>query len=151
MRRRGCRRNGWSRPWYWLVVSVLVLGGQSGLRAQERPDNTRSSLAELKRILLEAETLSNEQLQRLLSYESEIRLLRQLLNEQEETSKRLSEELAQSQTLSEQLSESLRDLRLQHEAEVAGLESRLRWSRVTTGVGTALGALGGFGLGRIVQ
>ncbi len=30
MRRRGCRRSGWSRPWYWLVVSVLVLGGPSG-------------------------------------------------------------------------------------------------------------------------
>ncbi len=151
MRRRGCRRGGWSRRWYWLAVSVLVLGGPSGAHAQERPDSTRSSLAELKRILLEAEMLSNEQLQTLLSYENEIRLLRQLLSEQEETSKRLSEELAQSEILSEQLSGSLRDLSMQHEAEVASLESRLRWSRITTGIGTTLGALGGFGLGRIVR
>ena len=151
MRRRGCRRGGWLRRWFWLAVSALVLGGPSGVSAQEPPEGTRSSLAELKRILLEAEALSNEQLQRLLSYESEIRLLRRLLSEQEETSKRLSEELARSETSSMRLSASLRDLRLQHEAEVASLESRLRWSRVTTGVGTVLGALGGFGLGRIGQ
>lgn len=124
----------------FLLVLVLAAGISSGVSAQE---SLSSSLTDLKKILNEAETLSKEQTEKLLSLERDNRRLLELLRQQDVSYQMLSNEHNLLQTSFEQQSQLLRDLRLQHSTEIADLEAKLLRSRIIGVGGTAVGYAAG--------
>lgn len=139
---------------FWLLfLLVLALGVviSSGVHGQESRRNLSSSLTDLKKILSEAETLSKEQTEKLLSLEKDNRRLLELLRQQDVSYQMLSNEHNLLQTSFEQQSQLLRDLRLQHSTEIADLEAQLLRSRIIGGAGAIGGAAAGYAAGRYIR
>jgi len=134
---------GWLVPRFLLLLWLLwfVAGIANG---QEMPPSATSNddWTTLKGLLTDGASRANEQKQRLIEAEEQLRISEEQIEQLETSLQEQSEALTTSRTFSEQLSQSLSDSR----QLIDQLERRLRVQRrrdlaTGGGIGAALGAL----------